>query len=102
LIVAARDVLQRLWEIEARGASFSTTESGVAITPPHGMLTRGDRAFLLAPPDLFLHNHARETYPELNPDLPVNPNCASCLDAEGWMAMVASAEARFQSMLTER
>ena len=55
----------------------------------------------LAPPDLFLHNHAR-TYPELNPDLPVNPNCASCLDAEGWMAMVASAEARFQSMLTER
>ena len=46
--VAARDVLQRLWKIEARGASFSTTESGFAITPPHGMITREDRAFLLA------------------------------------------------------
>ena len=56
----------------------------------------------LAPPDLFLHNHARETSSGLNPDLPVNPNCASCLDAEGWTAMVESAEARFQSMLTER
>ena len=39
---------------------------------------------------------------ELNSDLPVNPNCASCLDAEGWMRMVANAEARVQSMLTER
>ncbi len=38
---------------------------------------------------------------ELNPDLPVNPNCASCLDAEGWTTMVVNAEARFQSMLTE-
>ena len=56
----------------------------------------------LSPPDLFLHNHARETSSGLNPDLPVNPNCASCLDAEGWMEMVASAEARFQSMLTEQ
>ena len=46
--VAARNVLQRLWEIEARGASFNTTESGFAITPPHGMITREDRAFLLA------------------------------------------------------
>ena len=46
--VAARDVLQLLWAIEARGASFNTTESGFAIMPPHGMITREDRAFLLA------------------------------------------------------
>ena len=44
--VAARDVLQRLWEIEARGASFVITETGFQITPD-GMITRGDRAFLL-------------------------------------------------------
>ena len=56
----------------------------------------------LAPPDLFLHNHVRAQSSELNPNLPVNPNCASCLDAEGWTDMVASADARFQSMLTER
>ena len=55
----------------------------------------------LDPPDLFLHNHPQNTPRELNSDLPVNPNCASCLDAEGWMEMVANAEARFQSMLTE-
>ena len=53
------------------------------------------------PPDLFLHNHPQNMPRELNSDLPVNPNCASCLDAEGWMEMVANAEARFQSMLTE-
>ena len=46
--VAVRNVLRRLWEIEARGASFVITESGFAITPPHGMITREDRAFLLA------------------------------------------------------
>ena len=56
----------------------------------------------LDPPDLFLHNHPQDPPHELNPDLPVNQNCASCLDAEGWTEMVASAEARFQSMLTER
>ena len=37
--VAARNVLQRLWEIEARGASFVITETGFNITPPHGMIT---------------------------------------------------------------
>ena len=44
----------------------------------------------LDPPDLFLHNHPQNTPRELNSDLPVNPNCASCLDAEGWMEMVAT------------
>ena len=45
--VAARNVLQRLWEIEARGASFVITETGFDVTP-QGILTHGDRAFLLA------------------------------------------------------
>ena len=56
----------------------------------------------LAPPDLFLHNHVRAQSRALNADLPVNRNCASCLDAEGWLEMVASSEARFQSMLAEQ
>ena len=55
----------------------------------------------LAPPDLFLHNHPQEPPPELDPDLPVNPNCASCLDARGWTQLVSGAETRFQTMLTE-
>ena len=45
--VAARDVLPRLWEIEARGASFVITETGFTITP-EGIITPRDRAFLLA------------------------------------------------------
>ena len=56
----------------------------------------------LEPPDLFLHNHVRPQPRELNPNLPVNPDCSSCLDAEGWVEFVANAESRFQSMLTER
>ena len=32
-LVVSRDVLQRLWEIEARGASFDMTETGFDITP---------------------------------------------------------------------
>ena len=45
--VAARKVFQRLWEIEARGASFVITETGFTITP-EGIITPRDRAFLLA------------------------------------------------------
>ena len=45
--VAARNVLQRLWEIEARGASFVITETGFTITP-EGIITPRERAFLLA------------------------------------------------------
>ena len=55
----------------------------------------------LDPPDLFLHNHVRAQSRELDPDVPINPKCGSCLDAEGWVDMVANAETRFQSMLTE-
>ena len=56
----------------------------------------------LDPPDLFLHNHVRPDARALDPGLPVNPQCASCLDAEGWTDMVASAEERFEAMLTGR
>ena len=55
----------------------------------------------LEPPDLFLHNHVQNTPQELNPALPVNANCRSCLDADGWTNLVATVEARFESMLKE-
>ena len=53
----------------------------------------------LKAPDLFLHNHPQDPPHKLNPDLLVNPKCASCLDAEAWMKLGASAEARFEFML---
>ena len=54
---------------------------------------------VLDPPDLFLHNHVRAQSTSLSRDLPVNPNCSSCLDAEGWVNFVENAESSFQSML---
>ena len=41
------EVLQRLWGLEARGASFVVTAGGFDVKPD-GILTRGDRDFLLA------------------------------------------------------
>ena len=73
--VAARDVLQRLWEIEARGASFRTSESGFTITPK-GILTHGDRAFLLAHLDeterilKYVEDNAQSLY-EASPPSPL-------------------------------
>ena len=55
----------------------------------------------LDPPDLFLHNHPQNRRRELSPDLPVNPKCASCLDAEGWIELVTRAEATLESRLKE-
>ena len=95
------------FDVAFRGGEIPNDGAPLVDNPRHPTVVEDTQRTLrrlkeLAPPDLFLHNHARAQSSELNPDLPVNPNCASCLDAEGWMAMVASAEARFQSMLTER
>lgn len=55
----------------------------------------------LEPPDLFLHNHPQDPPRRLNAALPVDPRCTTCMDAEGWKDLVASAEARFHAMLRE-
>ena len=55
----------------------------------------------LDPPDLFLHNHARNAPLEFDPNLPVNPRCVTCLDAEMWVGYVARVAASFETMLRE-
>jgi metallo-beta-lactamase class B len=55
----------------------------------------------LEPPDLFLHNHPQNPPPELDPALPVDSRCVTCLDAEGWSRYVAGAQASFEAMLRE-
>ena len=94
------------FDVAFRGGEIPNDGAPLVDNPRHPTVVEDTQRTLrrlkaLEPPDLFLHNHARETSSELNPNLPVNPNCASCLDAEGWVAMVASAEARFQAMLTD-
>lgn len=55
----------------------------------------------MAPPDLFLHNHPQNSPRGLNLALPVDPRCVTCLDAEGFKALVAGVEATFATMLRE-
>ncbi len=95
------------FDVAFRGGEIPNDGAPLVDNPRHPTVVEDTQRTLrrlkeLPPPDLFLHNHARESFSDLDPDLPVNPNCESCLDAEGWAAMVASAEERFQSMLTER
>jgi hypothetical protein len=54
-----------------------------------------ERLKALQPPDLFLHNHRQNLGRPLNPALPVNPLCVTCMDAEAFKAMIAKAEASF-------
>ena len=94
------------FDVAFRGGEIPNAGAPLVDNPRHRTVVEDTQRTLrllkeLDPPDLFLHNHRQDTPSELNPDLPVNPNCASCLDAEGWTMMVANAEARFQSMLRE-
>ncbi len=94
------------YTVAFRGGEIPNAGAPLVDNPRHRTVVEDTQRTLrllkeLDPPDLFLHNHRQDTPSELNPDLPVNPNCASCLDAEGWTMMVANAEARFQSMLRE-
>ncbi len=94
------------FDVAFRGGEIPNAGAPLVDNPRHPTVVEDTQRTLrllkeLEPPDLFLHNHPRDTYPELNPDLPVNPNCSSCLDAEGWTEMVARLEASFQLRLTE-
>jgi metallo-beta-lactamase class B len=55
----------------------------------------------LQPPDLFLHNHRQNLGRPLNPALPVNPLCVTCMDAEAFKAMVVDAEQSFAERVRE-
>ena len=53
----------------------------------------------LDPPDLLLHNHPQNLGRALDAELPVNPACFTCLDAQAWAAMLQTAETRFNENL---
>ena len=96
----------RTFDVAFRGGEIPNDGAPLVDNPRHSTVVEDTQRTLrrfkaLEPPDLFLHNHAWSGHPELDPDLPVNPNCASCLDAEGWTAEWQAAEARFLSWLTE-
>jgi metallo-beta-lactamase class B len=53
----------------------------------------------LEPPDLLLHNHPQRLGRPLDPALPVNASCFTCVDAAAWTGMVTALEARFAENL---
>jgi hypothetical protein len=55
----------------------------------------------LQPPDLFLHNHRQNLGRPLNPALPVNPLCVTCMDSEAFKGMVTSVEKSFTESVRE-
>lgn len=101
--------------VEEEGSSYTVAFRGGEIpndglqlygNPRHPSVVEDTRMTLqrlkaLTPPDLLLHNHPQNLDRPLNPALPVNPACFTCLDSEGFANMVTNSEARFEENLRE-
>lgn len=104
-----------VWQmtVEEDGQSFSVAFRGGEIpndnlqlfgNPRHPTVVEDtfmtlERLKALTPPDLLLHNHPQNPGRPLDPALPVNPACFTCLDAQGWTDMLNTVEARFLNNL---
>ena len=94
------------YSVAFRGGEIPNAGVQLADNPRHPRVVEDTKRTLerlnaLEPPDLFLHNHARNAPLEFDPNLPVNPRCVTCLDAEMWVGYVARVAASFETMLRE-
>ena len=94
------------YSVAFRGGEIPNAGAPLFNNPRHSTVVADTRRTLqglkeLDPPDLFLHNHPQDPPQELDPVLPVDPRCATCLDAEGFRRMVARVETTFEAMLRE-
>ena len=83
----------RTYSVAFRGGE--TPNAGVPLfdNPRHPKVVEDtkftlERLKALQPPDLFLHNHQQNLGRPLNPALPVNPRCITCMDAQAFKEMV--------------
>lgn len=90
----------RTYSVAFRGGE--TPNAGVQLldNPRHPSVIEDTRMTLqrlkaLQPPDLFLHNHQVNLGRPLNPALPVDPRCTTCMDAQAFAEMIAEAERSF-------
>jgi len=93
------------WSVAFRGGEIPNAGSPLIDNPRHANVVADTERTLerlknLEPPDLFLHNHPQPAR-TLDPALPVNAQCTTCLDAEGFEALVANVDATFREMLAE-
>jgi hypothetical protein len=96
----------RTYSVAFRGGE--TPNAGVPLfdNPRHPKVVEDtkftlERLKALQPPDLFLHNHHQNLGRPLNPALPVNPRCITCLDAQAFKEMVVRSEQGFFQRLRE-
>jgi metallo-beta-lactamase class B len=92
------------YEVAFRGGEIPNDGVPLIGNPRHANVVADTQMTLqrlkeLAPPDLLLHNHPQNLGRPLNPALPVNASCFTCLDAEAWTNMVANLEAHFAENL---
>lgn len=102
-----------LMDVEENGATYSVAFRGGEIpndglplrdNPRHPTVVEDTQTTLQRlrssePPDLLLHNHPQNLGRPLDPALPVNPACVTCVDAAAWTDMLARAQAQFERNL---
>lgn len=93
------------YSVAFRGGEIPNAGVQLVDNPRHPTVIEDTRRTLqrlrgMEAPDLLLHNHARSPG-GLDPALPVNPDCYTCIDRDGWEEYVAGAEAAFEAMLRE-
>jgi metallo-beta-lactamase class B len=93
------------YSVAFRGGEIPNAGSPLIDNPRHPTVVADTQRTLerlknLETPDLFLHNHPQPPR-ALDPTLPVDPRCTTCLDAEGFRSLVANVDASFQEMLRE-
>ena len=101
--------------VEENGASYSVAFRGGEIpndgvplfdNPRHPNVVADTQMTLqrltsIEPPDLLLHNHPQRLGRPLDPALPVNPSCHTCLDSAAWSDMLQTLATHFADNLQE-
>jgi len=91
------------YSVAFRGGEIPNEGSPMIDNPRHPTVVADTQATLqrlksLEPPDVFLHNHPQPPR-ALDPALPLDPRCTTCLDAAGFTSLIATVDASFQDML---
>jgi metallo-beta-lactamase class B len=96
----------KTYSVAFRGGEIPNDGVPLFANPRHPSVIEDTRMTLqrlktLQPPDLFLHNHHQNLGRPLNPALPVNPLCDTCMDAKAFTDMVARSEQNFNKAVRE-
>lgn len=94
------------YSVAFRGGEIPNAGAALFDNPRHSTVVADTERTLerlkdLEPPDLLLHNHPQNLSRELNPELPVDPRCTTCVDTQGWRDLVESSATSFEAMLQE-